>query len=181
MTDDIPYPPRPAPLDWGLAMGLGMPRFAARRFTAGDRSLSPVRAFVRHTLTRWELTAALDDVTLVACELTANALGHALHGEHAAGCGWLALVHTRHTVLCTATDPDPRFSPGPRHDGHYSHDNYAGHAERDWDAESTWGFESTWAFENGWGLAIVRALSDAWGWRRLPDDAGKSVWAKIPV
>ncbi|MEV0264737.1 ATP-binding protein [Streptomyces sp. NPDC050617] len=156
MTDRTPRPPpRPVPLDWGLAMGLGMPRFAARRLTARERSLGPVRAFVRHTLTRWDLTAALDDVTLVACELAANALRHALRGEHAADCGWLALAHTRHTVLCAATDPDPRFPLGPPH-----RDGLA---------------------EDGWGLTLVRALSDTWGWHRLPGGGGKSVWAKIPA
>ncbi len=154
MTDHARTPPpsRPAPLDWGLAMGLGMPRFAARRFTARDRSLRPVRAFVRHTLTRWELAAGLDDVTLVACELVGNALCHALLGEHADDCGWLTLAHARHTVLCTATDPDVRFSLG-----------------------------SGRGAESGWGLTVVRALSDSWGWHRFPDGAGKCVWAKIPA
>jgi anti-sigma regulatory factor (Ser/Thr protein kinase) len=53
------------------------PPTVSRTFGRGTSTPSEVRRLVRSTLTGWELDALLDDATLVASELTNNALLHA--------------------------------------------------------------------------------------------------------
>src|SRR5262245_61856060 len=55
--------------DWGLAMGLGVPRFAAHHFTHEAEGLHRVRLFTRHTLHRWGLHTCVSDATEVVTEV----------------------------------------------------------------------------------------------------------------
>lgn len=142
----------PRPLDWGLAMGLGIPAFTAHRFRSDPRALVRIRTFIAQTLRQWELTPCLDDTVLVGSELASNCLLHTLRTEHKHGSGWLGLAYTRHAVLCTVTDPSPvPVTPRP-------HDFLA---------------------DTGRGLRIVQALSDDWGCSVPSDGSGKTVWARI--
>ncbi|MFD4630262.1 ATP-binding protein [Streptomyces sp. NPDC058284] len=148
----MPAHPVPRPLDWGLAMGLGIPAFAAHRFRSDPRALVRIRTFIAQTLRQWELTTCLDDTVLVASELASNCLLHTLQTGHEHDAGWLGLAHTRHAVLCTVTDPSPVPAAPQQHD---------------------------LLAETGRGLRIVQALSDDWGCTVPADGPGKTVWARI--
>ncbi|MFF0484964.1 ATP-binding protein [Streptomyces sp. NPDC004435] len=142
------------PVDWGLGQGLGVPRFAAHRFTASSLSLSGARRFTHETLTSWGLERCADDATLVAAELMTNAATHALAAEsdEEAAAAWLGLSCTDRTVTCTVSDPSdqrPRTT---------TQDPLA---------------------EGGRGLRIVTALSDDWGCDVHADGTGKAVWAHL--
>ncbi|MFD6343122.1 ATP-binding protein [Streptomyces roseolus] len=144
------------PVDWGLMQGLGVPRFAARRFTASSLSLSSARRFAHETLTSWGLQRCADDATLVAVELMTNAATHALTAEsdEETATAWLGLSCTDRTVTCTVSDPSaqrPRTT---------TQDPLA---------------------EVGRGMRIVTALSDDWGCDIHPDGTGKAVWAHLPA
>ncbi|GGS72336.1 hypothetical protein GCM10010222_11420 [Streptomyces tanashiensis] len=149
-------PDGPRPLDWGLTQGLGVPRFAARRFTASSLSLYSARHFAHETLTSWGLEQCADDATLVAVELMTNAAEHALEeeGRDPRGSAWLGLSCTGRTVTCTVSDPSTQLPRGG------SGDLLA---------------------DTGRGMSIVTALSDDWGCSVLDDGTGKAVWAHLPV
>ncbi|MFD7068289.1 ATP-binding protein [Streptomyces sp. NPDC059913] len=147
-------PDGPRPVDWGLAHGLGTPRFAARRFTASKLSLLRARRFAYTTLTSWGLDQCADEATLVAVELMTNAAEHALDADEYGGrdSAWLGLSCTARTVTCTVSDPSTR---PPRN------------APNDLLADT------------GRGMAIVAVLSDGWGCNILSDGTGKTVWAHL--
>lgn len=152
-TEPAPSPPvRASPLDWGLAMGLGTPPFAAHRFTAHPSSLARTRHFTRNTLRQWGMASCVDDATTVTAELVANAVQHVLTSRPSPAAGWLGLARIRDTVLCAVSDPS-RTAPTP--------------------------LTGKPLAESGFGLHIVKALSDAWGCSFLAGGQGKTVWARI--
>jgi hypothetical protein len=137
-------------VDRGLALGLGVPHFAARRFTACHRSLHLARRFTRTTLCSWGWGACADDAVTVVGELVAGVLGHVLDPPPGTA-GWLALMDSASTVTCVVNAPDTapravRAHPSPA--------------------------------VGGPGLHIVDALSDAWGHRDL-GGAGTALWAQL--
>ncbi|MGW7604143.1 ATP-binding protein [Streptomyces antimycoticus] len=144
--------PRAAPFDWGLAMGLGVPDFSARRFGANSASLSRIRRFTHHTLTRWGRRSCTDDVMIVVGELVANAIRHAFP-PHSDRHGWLGLMNTASTVICAVQDPSPD-RPSPR--AATAHDTC------------------------GRGLLIIGELAHDWGYS-LHGSTGKTVWAVMPA
>ncbi|MGP3941860.1 ATP-binding protein [Streptomyces sp. 6N106] len=144
--------PSPAPFDWGLAMGLGVPDFSARRFSANSASLAGIRRFTHRTMSLWGRHSCTDDVMIVVGELVANAVRHAL-AAHPDRHGWLGLMNTASTVTCAVQDPSPN-SPLPR--AATAHDT------------------------RGRGLLIIDELAHDWGYS-LHGSAGKTVWAVVPT
>ncbi len=151
---NLQHTPRPhaAPFDWGLAMGLGVPDFSARRFSANSASLKRIRRFTHHTLSLWGQHSCTDEVMIVVGELVANAARHALTA-HSDRHGWLGLMNTAHTVICAVQDPSPH-SPLPR--------------------------TATTHDTRGRGLLIIDQLTHDWGYS-LHDNNGKTVWAVVPT
>lgn len=169
-TDRLPihYPARPADawrhvlrlnsLDWGGAPNpghFGEDGFAVLRFDTAPETPARTRRFLSDTLTGWRAEHMADEVGLVAAELVANAIRHAL-GPRGGGipgraCAWIALVRRGRRVMCAVADSSP-VVPVPRHADELA--------------------------ESGRGLCIVAALSEAWGCSP-PDVLGKTVWARI--
>lgn len=123
----------------------------------GTRSSATARAFIRQVLTTWALTAFGADAELCASEMTANAL------LHAAGDTVLVLRRTPDRLRIEVTDAHPRTA-GLVHSADGAFDVPA-HAE---DLSPV-----------GRGLAIVAAVSAAWG----VNSAGstKTIWAVIDL
>ena len=142
----------PRPLDWGLSMGLGVPPFAAHRFSTRPDVVAGIRQFVAQTLLRWDLRGCLDDTLLVANELVANAVLHA-RTQQGEDMGWLGLANTRYAVLCTVSDASPRPAVVRK---------------------------ASLLSDTGRGLWVVQALSETWGCVLRADGSGKTVWARIP-
>lgn len=143
---------RPAPFDWGLAMGLGVPHFSACRFTGDPQCLYRVRRFTRRTLKLWGRRSCAEDTTTVASELVTNALRHALK-DRPDGDGWLGLMNRPDAIICAVHDPSldrPISHPATLHD------------------------------TKGRGLLIIDVLSQDWGYA-LHGDSGKTVWALLPT
>ncbi|MEV5777790.1 ATP-binding protein [Streptomyces antimycoticus] len=133
-------------------MGLGVPDFSARRFTANSASLVGIRRFTHRTMSLWGRRSCTDDVMIVVGELVANAVRHAL-AAHPDRHGWLGLMNTASTVTCAVQDPSPN-SPLPR--------TATAHDTR------------------GRGLLIIDELAHDWGYS-LHGSAGKTVWAVVPT
>lgn len=126
-------------LDWGVAMGISVARFATRRVGVCADGLAQVREFTRRQLAGWGLDGGIDDVVSVVGELTANVVCHAAAEE---GGVWLALATSPRSVICVVRDPSSQ-TPVPR--------------------------ASVFPAVDGRGLGIVAALSCAWGWRTEAD------------
>ncbi|MET8681770.1 ATP-binding protein [Streptomyces sp. NPDC004647] len=131
-------------------MGLGVPRFTARRFTASPSSLQQVRHYTRSTLEQWGLSACADDAAMVVNELATNALRHALSRQEPDNAGWLGLIHTANAVTCAVKDPSP-LEPAS--------------------------LNADLLALRGRGLRIVNALTDSWGYSAT--GTGKTVWARL--
>ncbi|MFJ9523217.1 ATP-binding protein [Kitasatospora sp. NPDC101801] len=145
--------------DWGLAMGLGVPRFAAHRLIRQAGSLRTIRNFTQQTLAKWALGPYADDATVIVNELVSNVLGHAAPTaapttqptpQHI---GWLALMDSAGTLFCAVTD----YGPG----------------------EPVLASPALTS-ETGRGLHMVAALSHAWGFSHQ-SAAGKTIWARLPT
>ncbi|MFF7205355.1 ATP-binding protein [Streptomyces sp. NPDC008141] len=144
---------RPSHVDWGLAMGIAVPHFAAQRLPHALDTPSHARMFTRRTLDSWGGQSHIPNVVAVASELVTNAVRHALDDAPDDSAAWLGLSSTTHSVLCAVTDPSPappRLLP------------------------------TTAVTPNGRGLQIVAALSTGWGYTLLDDRPGKVVWAHVP-
>ncbi|MEU5211619.1 ATP-binding protein [Streptomyces sp. NPDC020742] len=140
--------------------------FAACALSGSTRTVSDARTFTWATLRSWQLCAGVaEDAALVVSELVSNALRYGSPaaegdgGPRPAGAlarfcpAWLALTRQDRSVLCAVSDAGTT-TPVMR-----PQDPLA---------------------ESGRGLHIVDRLSEAWGWTQ-PDQAGKTVWATVPV
>ncbi|GGV01516.1 hypothetical protein GCM10010211_81020 [Streptomyces albospinus] len=139
--------------DWGLAMGLEVPRFTAHRFTTCPAGLRKVRRHTRSTMQAWGLSACADEAVMVANELVTNALRHGLTQQSPNDVGWLGLMHTANTVTCAVKDSSsimPTYAPAHL------------------------------LARYGRGLCVVDALSCSWGCSTL-EGTGKTVWACLPT
>lgn len=126
-------------------------------------------AWVRHTvadwLRGWSLAPLVDDVGLVASELTTNAILHAGGAVDVVlerrGAGVRVVVHDqRPDVVPTPPVPPPENAPAEGDD--------------DLDRLAASLFERT---TTGRGLLLVQAFSEAWGVD--VDGASKGVWAEV--
>ncbi|MFE2159927.1 ATP-binding protein [Streptomyces lydicus] len=134
-------------------MGLGVPHFAARRFSACPATLQKIRHYTHQTLEQWGLASCAGDATAITNELVANALHHSLSSRPCRGFGWLGLMHAAGAVICVVKDPTvdaPVLLPT-------DHRSPAGR-----------------------GLVIVASLSDSWGYS-THGATGKTVWARLLV
>ncbi|MEV0304443.1 ATP-binding protein [Streptomyces prasinus] len=127
------------------------------RFTSTPRGARLARRLVSHRLDAWGhpyASPANETVTLIAAELTANAVRHG----HVPGRDFhLSLTEAEDGTLCVeVTDTRTERRPvagtpaqAPAPDG-----------------------------ESGRGLLLVDALADDWGVRPRPTGPGKTVWAE---
>lgn len=133
-----------------------MPPLAAVRTAA-----STARAHVRSTLAVWEMTHLADTTEAIVSELVANAVnssadgqGRPLYRDGRILVVWVRLCADDERLKAEVWDQGPGV-PVLR--------------DADDDAES------------GRGLAMVAALSDAWGWHPCRGQPGKCVWADISI
>lgn len=128
------------------------------RYARADLHPSPecaaeARALIRGTLRRWGMTRLADDAEAIAAELAANAIAAARQPQDSCYPAIIIGLHDRPPELRIYV-----WDNGPRQP------RTAGAAA---DAET------------GRGLAIVEALSHAWGWYPTPESGGKVVWAAL--
>ncbi|MFF7646613.1 ATP-binding protein [Streptomyces canus] len=139
----MPHPP-PAPT-----------REFAMRFTSTPRGARLARRLVSHRLSEWGHPYASptnETVTLIAAELTANAVRHG----HVPGRDFhLSLTETApgSTLRVEVTDTRAEKLPAP--------------GTQPLDCES------------GRGLLLIDALADNWGVTGRPNGPGKTVWAEF--
>ncbi|MEU9325631.1 ATP-binding protein [Streptomyces canus] len=137
----MPHPP-PAPT-----------REFAMRFTSTPRGARLARRLVSHRLNEWGhpyTSPANETVTLIAAELTANAVRHG----HVPGRDFhLSVTETApgNTLRIEVTDTRAEKLPAP--------------GTQPLDGES------------GRGLLLIDALADDWGVTPRPNGPGKTVWA----
>ncbi|MFF3272486.1 ATP-binding protein [Streptomyces chrestomyceticus] len=136
--------------------------FAVCALSGAYSAVAEARRFTAATLEGWGVSApVVSDAVLVVSELTGNALRHAVPRRPGAEeprpdlmcAAWLALAHQDAGVLCAVSDSSRAVPVLAAPD---------------------------LLAEEGRGLWIVDRLSESWGWTR-PDDAGKTVWAQLPV
>ncbi|MFJ4744984.1 ATP-binding protein [Streptomyces sp. NPDC088775] len=131
------------------------PHEFAMCFTSTRRGARLARRFVSHRLDQWGYvydSAANETLTLIAAELTANAVRHG----HVPGRDFhLRLTATSDTLRVEVTDTRTERVP-PR-----------SVPEAPGDAES------------GRGLLLVARLATAWGTDPRPAAPGKTVWAEL--
>lgn len=108
------------------------------------------RHFLQHTLRQWDLSELSDDVGLVASELLTNAVVHARSSVR------LQLRRSDHLLVSVQDDVPGLLPPAQTAD-----------EQRD-----------LWS-EGGRGLALVAALSTAWGVRQTAP--GKTVWFAVSL
>ncbi|MEU6066485.1 ATP-binding protein [Streptomyces sp. NPDC047082] len=127
----------------------------AMRFTSTPRGARLARRLVSHRLNDWghPYTAPLNEtLTLIAAELTANAVRHG----HVPGRDFdLRLTLTDSTIRIEVTDTKNEKYPSLTRSA----------------AEP--------AAESGRGLLLVAALADKWGVTPRPSAPGKTVWAEL--
>ncbi|MFF4544384.1 ATP-binding protein [Streptomyces sp. NPDC001435] len=127
----------------------------AMRFTSTPRGARLARRLVSHRLNDWGhpyTTPVNETLTLIAAELTANAVRHG----HIPGRDFhLRLTRTGSTLRIEVTDTRSEKRPHPRP------------MAADADAES------------GRGLLLVAALANDWGVTPRPTAPGKTVWAEL--
>lgn len=143
------------PPDWGLALGVSAGGLAARNLSARESSGARVRGFTRSVMDQWGVVTGAEAAVIVAWELAANAVQHALRVEEPPGTrhsAWLGLVRRGDAVVCAVTDSSlmpPRLrSPG--------------------------------LTSCGRGLHVVNRISSHWGWS-LSSSGTKTVWARVPA
>lgn len=111
------------------------------------RAVPDARTFVRTALSAAFPSTLLDDVLLLTSELVTNVVLHARTLVH------VGVSHDGEAVLVTVMDGaagEPRAQLSPRHPDLLA--------------------------ESGRGMGIVAELADDFGWRQLPDHAGKVMW-----
>jgi anti-sigma regulatory factor (Ser/Thr protein kinase) len=117
------------------------------------------RAYIRVILDEWGLPALADPAELIVSELVTNSVrasadenGRPRYNEDGLPVVHLRLACGQACVLVEVWDSVPS-PPAARR---------AGPDE-----------------ENGRGLALIQALSDRWGWTKVPGWPGKVVWAEL--
>jgi anti-sigma regulatory factor (Ser/Thr protein kinase) len=130
------------------------------RYTRADlhprpESAAEARALVRGTLRCWDMTRLADDAEAIAAELAANAIAVARQPQDNRYPAIIIGLHDRPPELRIYV-----WDNGPRQ-------------PRKADAADN--------AETGRGLAIVEALSNAWGWYPTPESGGKVVWAALTM
>jgi anti-sigma regulatory factor (Ser/Thr protein kinase) len=117
------------------------------------------RAYIRVILDEWGLPALADPAELIVSELVTNSVrasadeyGRPRYSEDGLPVVHLRLACGQACVLVEVWDSVPS-PPAARR---------AGPDE-----------------ENGRGLALIQALSDRWGWTKVPGWPGKVVWAEL--
>ncbi|MEU6476198.1 ATP-binding protein [Streptomyces sp. NPDC047017] len=126
-----------------------MPSTETFRTPKHRRHVPAARQRVRAALAGWGVTDELaDSVTLLVSELVTNAV---LHCRLSCAQVRVTLILDGPELVLEVSDPDRDRLPQPHH--------------------------STPDEEGGRGLALVAALSDAWGWRQEPYT--KCVWARF--
>ncbi|GAA1904904.1 hypothetical protein GCM10009716_13600 [Streptomyces sodiiphilus] len=108
--------------------------------------VSAARRLMETHLSRW-VCPLLDDASLVAQELIANAVRHGCSGPDETVV--LSVEQTNSRLLIAVDDPSPKLP----------------HVRRAADDDSS-----------GRGLLMVRALASCWGYRAAEDGRGKRVW-----
>jgi len=128
-----------------LAAGHG----ATCELPAALESVREARHFTRTTLQRWDLSALLDSMELVASELVTNALRYAVPVGTPGSPVRLSLVRWTSRVVCAVRDPSG-VAPITK--------------------------DPDFVAETGRGLHLVDSFSENWGWHPL-SGTGKVVWA----
>ncbi|OKK22733.1 hypothetical protein AMK16_06640 [Streptomyces sp. CB00455] len=127
------------------------------RFTSSPRGARLARRLVSHRLDTWGhpySSPANETLTLIAAELTANAVRHG----HVAGWDFhLRLTRTADTLRIEVTDTRTERLP------------LLTHREPPGDSES------------GRGLLVVARLANRWAISPRTDAPGKTVWAELRV
>jgi anti-sigma regulatory factor (Ser/Thr protein kinase) len=126
-------------------------RRACLELAALPSEVPQARHYLRDTLTAWGLSRVSDDIELIACELLTNAISASAALPSPASVGLLVTADPDRLVV-TVRDASAEGPARPDHDD----DAVAGR-----------------------GLAIVDALSTAWGW--APDPPGKVIWAAVDL
>ncbi|MCN9242740.1 ATP-binding protein [Streptomyces sp. RY43-2] len=141
------------PPDWHIQKCTEPAHEFAMRFTSTPRGARLARRLVSHRLDEWgyPYDGALNEtVTLIAAELSANAVRH---GRVQGRDFHLRLVGTAGGVRLEVTDTRTERLPEPRPP------------------------QDPAADESGRGLLLVEALADDWGVE--PRNPGKCVWASV--
>jgi anti-sigma regulatory factor (Ser/Thr protein kinase) len=121
-----------------------------RTVLAAEASVGLLRGYAESALTKWDLTARIDDVRVVVSELATNAV-RARAGSQRRITLRISLVPDQGVILVELTDLFP------------------GRPELRDAADCD---------ESGRGLFIVQALAESCGYRDEPD-GGKTVWATL--
>jgi hypothetical protein len=118
-------------------------------FTLGEHSARHLRYILRTYLHSWEMPELADSATLALTELVANVVRH-VPGRRAT----VLLLRRPGGVRVEVADTEPQIPVFPR-------------------------FPTAVDEEGGRGLLIVEAVTDRWGWYRMPSHParpGKTVW-----
>jgi anti-sigma regulatory factor (Ser/Thr protein kinase) len=135
------------------------PYLARLQLPAAPWVIRNARTFLRDTLTAWAMPDMGDDATTVVSELVTNAVQHGSAAQDGPPTGdalpiSLFLSGRGQRLVTVVTDPgqpaQASARPAVAHAGRFA--------------------------EAGRGLLIVDALTDAWGWGRLPGGQ-TAVWA----
>lgn len=124
------------------------------RFPAQPESVPAGRHFLTMTLMEWDLTGLVETVALASSEVLTNAVVHARTAFEVE-------VRAREHLVVSVHDGGPL-----------------------WTGAAAGGLPQPlalpgWDVESGRGLALVEAVSDAWGVRR--DVHGKTVWFSLAI
>jgi anti-sigma regulatory factor (Ser/Thr protein kinase) len=121
------------------------------RLPAVPRSVGVARTRARQALHRWQVPApAVENAVLIVSELTTNVLSHT----------------DSQAFVCFLRDDDDRLHVEVM-------DQHRGPG-------APWVRAARPGDEHGRGLALIQALSTAWGVADVPDARGQAVWASLP-
>ena len=126
-------------------------------------AVASARAHAQRLVNEWAMADMAENVTMVVSELVTNAVVASTdvdgRPKYADAGGSLPVVHVRlwsdHArIVVEVWDQSPRV-PEAKQPGPEA--------------------------ENGRGLVLVEALSERWGWGRVPGWSGKVVWAELLI
>lgn len=119
---------------------------------AQPESVTAARHFLTLTLTAWGLTALIDKVALAVSEVLTNAVVHAQTALEVD-------MHVGEQLVVSVRDGSPPWAALPL--------GAVASTLPEWDSEG------------GRGLALVQAVTDAWG--VCPEHLGKTVWFTLDL